>query len=182
MSPVPTEMLVQCYWVLPGRFLAGEYPAHMDRPQPGQRLDALLQAGVDSFFDLTEPGELETYSPLLQERAALQRLTIHYRRFPIPDFGLPGRDLMCALLDGLDASLAAGRHAYVHCWGGVGRTGMAVGCYLVRHGHSGEAALGQIFAWRRSLSAFTYYPRSPETEEQADFVRNWNESAAAVSA
>ena len=27
-----------------------------------------------------------------------------------------------------------GRKVYVHCWGGVGRTGTVVGCYLVRQG------------------------------------------------
>ncbi len=25
---------------------------------------------------------------------------------------------------------------YVHCWGGVGRTGTVVGCWLLRHGYA----------------------------------------------
>ncbi len=182
MIPLPPAPLVQCYWVLPGRFLAGEYPAHMDRPQPEQRLDALLKAGIDAFFDLTERGELEPYYPVLEERAALRRSEVHYRRFAIPDYGLPSRDQMRALLDAIDSSLEGGRNLYLHCWGGVGRTGMAVGCYLVRRGHSGDSALGQILAWRQSLAVFMYYPRSPETEEQAGFVRNWSETAGAGSA
>ncbi len=179
MTLVPPTTLVQCYWVVPGRFLAGEYPAHLDRPRPAERLDALLQAGIDSFFDLTEPRELEPYYPLLQERAAYRGCTIHYRRFPMPDFGLPTPDHMRSVLDAIDACLSDGRHPYVHCWGGVGRTGMTVGCYLVRHGRSGNAAIKQIFAWRQNLPGFAFYPRSPETVEQADFVRNWSETATA---
>ena len=31
---------------------------------------------------------------------------------------------------------------YLHCWGGVGRTGTVVGCWLVRHGRTGDEALG----------------------------------------
>ena len=44
-----------------------------------------------------------------------------------------------------------GRKAYVHCWGGVGRTGIVAGCYLIEHGHyTGEAALAQLqLLWRR---------------------------------
>ncbi|HEX6723294.1 MAG TPA: hypothetical protein VF107_17125, partial [Burkholderiaceae bacterium] len=38
-----------CYWVLPGRFLAGAYPE--------LHLDALLAAGVDCFIDLTRDSD-----------------------------------------------------------------------------------------------------------------------------
>lgn len=34
-------------------------------------------------------------------------------------------------------ALAAGQTVYVHCYGGIGRTGTVVGCWLVRHGLSG---------------------------------------------
>ena len=32
----------------------------------------------------------------------------------------------------------------MHCWGGVGRTGTTVGCWLVRHGRSGTEALAEL--------------------------------------
>ncbi len=177
MKRLHRPKIVQCYWVVPGRFLAGEYPAHMDRPQAAERLDALLDAGIDWFFDLTEPGELESYAPLLKERALFRGQAVHHQRFPIPDFGVPRPEDMCALLNALDSALAAGHNIYVHCWGGVGRTGMTVGCYLVRHGQSGSAALEQILSWRRSLPGFAFYPRSPETGDQTRFVTSWSEQA-----
>jgi hypothetical protein len=71
----------------------------------------------------------------------------------------------------LDAALAAGETVYLHCWGGTGRTGTAVGCHLVRHGMSGDQALQQIKDWlydtpKRGRS-------SPETTEQRRLVLNW---------
>ena len=41
---------------------------------------------------------------------------------------------MTRILDDVDAALADGGAVYVHCWGGIGRTGTVVGCWLVRHG------------------------------------------------
>ncbi len=47
----------------------------------------------------------------------------------------------------------------------------AVGCYLVRHGLTGEQALAEV---RRlhAVMADRYKP-SPETPEQRALVRNW---------
>ena len=167
--------LVESYWVLPGRLLAGEYPARVELPGAAERLDSLLAAGIDTFFDLTEPDELATYLPLLEARAALRGMHIVHQRFPIVDFDLPERSTMLAALDGIDAALDEGRRVYVHCWGGLGRTGMAVGCYLVRHGRTGEQALKQIADFWRTRTGLRYQPMSPETPAQARFVLDWRE-------
>jgi len=166
---------VKGYWVVPGRFLAGEYPAHDGTAEAAGRLDALLSAGIDTFVDLTQPDELISYLPLLEQRASLLGLRIHWRRFPIRDLGLPIRSDMHATLDYIDISLAAGQNVYVHCWGGVGRTGLVVGCFLVRHGRTGIQALEQISQWRRDMPNRVYSPRSPETPEQVQFVLDWFE-------
>ena len=47
----------------------------------------------------------------------------------------------------VDDALGEGRTVYVHCWGGIGRTGTVVGCWLVRHGLTGRGALDQIADW-----------------------------------
>jgi protein tyrosine/serine phosphatase len=82
---------------------------------------------------------------------------------------------MRKVLDSIDGALSAGRTVYVHCWGGVGRTGMAVGCYLVRHGLSGEKALAQLAEWWQYVPKHQVYTRSPETDEQVEFILNWKE-------
>ena len=167
--------LPESYWVLPGRFLAGEHPAQFGNPQDTERLDDLLNAGIDSFFDLTQPGELPAYVPLLQRQAGSRGIRVNYRSFPILDRGLPKPAQMLKILDSIDAALGVGQGVYLHCWGGVGRTGLTVGCYLVRHGRTGTEALRQIAEWWRSVPKRRYHPRSPETPQQVKFVLDWRE-------
>jgi hypothetical protein len=167
--------LPNTYWVLPGRFLAGEYPASYAPDLTRQRLDALLSAGLDTFMDLTSPGELAPYVPVLLEAADKCRVAARYHRFAIRDLGVPLPEEMRAALDALDLALARGRNVYLHCWGGVGRTGTTVGCYLVRHGLSGDDALAQLAAWWRTVPKSAAFPRSPETDGQVEFIRAWQE-------
>jgi protein-tyrosine phosphatase len=37
-------------------------------------------------------------------------------------------ELMTTILDAIDESMTAGKPVYVHCWGGMGRTGTVIGC------------------------------------------------------
>ena len=71
---------------------------------------------------------------------------------------------MSDILDAIDAALRDGKTVYVHCWGGVGRTGTVIGCWLVRHGKTGDEALSQIAEWWwRGVQKVRRQPRSPET-------------------
>ena len=166
--PIP-----ESYWVEENRFLAGEYPGHFNVETARQRLDALIQAGFDTFIDLTKSNETAPYLRILHEESQLYDVDIQHHRFAIGDFGLPTPELMRSILDRIDASLEAGRKVYLHCWGGIGRTGTTVGCYLVRHGLNGEQALRQLTAWWREVPKSSIHPQSPETHEQALFIRNW---------
>ncbi len=74
-------------------------------------------------------------------------------------------------LDAIDAALGRGETVYVHCFGGVGRTGTVVGCWLARHGSSGEAALRQVVQWREGTPDGGRV--SPETPEQRRMVLSW---------
>ena len=78
---------------------------------------------------------------------------------------------MEAILAAIDGSLAAGRTVYVHCFGGIGRTGTVIGCWLVRRGTPGEEAIAQIARWREGTPDEAI--PSPETREQRDFVLAW---------
>ena len=116
-----------CYWVEEGRLLAGEYPGHpSDDERVREKVAALLAAGVSLFVDLTHVRDRMTpYEPVLHELSPLAaRLSA-----PIVDNDVPrSPNEMSRILDAIDAEIARGGLAYVHCWGGVGRTGTAVGC------------------------------------------------------
>lgn len=148
-----------CYWVWPGRFLAGSHPA--------ASLDALLDAGVDSFVDLTcsQPA-LARYADALPAHA-------RWHGFAITDYSVPGAALMRDIVSTIDAELARGACLYLHCHAGVGRTGTALGCWLVEQGLPGPDALALIARKRSGLARLAVMPRSPETDVQRAFVLRW---------
>lgn len=173
-EPSPRRPIPESYWVHPGRFLAGEYPGTAYFPElTRKRLGAFLSAGFDTFIDLTSPGEIEPYEPILREEAGYHALPVQYTRFPIADFGLPTPAKMTSILNAIDAALAAGRKLYLHCYGGIGRTGTVVGCHLVRQGLIGQQALDQLAAWWKNVPKSNRYLHSPETFQQEQFVREW---------
>jgi hypothetical protein len=174
-KPIP-----ESYWVLPDRFLAGAYPGlNYDNFGTRRRLTAFLNAGFDTFIDLTCAGELPDYLPLIQEKAWEYERTIHHQRFSFPDFKVPTPEQMAAALDAIDAALAEDHKVFLHCVGGMGRTGTTVGCWFVRHGMKPAEALLQLRELYYSAAQSTFVPHSPETEEQARFILNWTEDGLA---
>ena len=164
------------YWVIPGRFAAGEYPGAKDFHEAAPRLRTLLRAGLDHFIDLTEARDgLEPYAELLADEARALDVSAAHERHSIRDVSVPRAPAeMVAILDAIDGALGEGRNVYVHCWGGVGRTGTVVGCWLVRCGWTSDEALTQVSKWWQSMEKADRR-RSPETREQRTFVREWAE-------
>jgi protein-tyrosine phosphatase len=85
--------------------------------------------------------------------------------------GTPTAGHVIQILDDIDAVRADGGTVYVHCWGGVGRTGTVVGCLLVRHGLDAGDAIARIAELRRDIPGAAR--PSPETAGQAALVRGW---------
>lgn len=168
------DLTVDAFWVMPGRLLAGEYPGDRSRARAEKKIEELISLGVTSFVDLTEAHELVGYDALLPRNAGSN--AIHYRRLPIVDVDVPTVERMIEILDVLDAELADHRVVYVHCWGGVGRTGTVIGAWLVRHGLSGVDALDRIAALRQDTRKA--WRAAPETEHQRAMVRTWAQHEA----
>ena len=141
-----------------GRLIAGRHPCALGADCAAAELRELVAEGVTLFVDLTRRGELEPYAGLVSEPA-------RYVNRPIVDFSTPTRDELVAILDEIDAELAADGVVYVHCWAGCGRTGVVVGSWLVRHGADPNEALRRI-AEARGLGC-------PQTLEQRIFVLGW---------
>jgi len=172
---IPERPTPDCYWVAPG-FLAGDYPRTRDEDSSRDKLRRILDAGVTCFVDLTTRDDwLEPYDRLLEERAAGAAVRESY---PVPDLWIPDSPRTTrAILDTIDRVIDAGGTAYLHCWGGIGRTGTIVGCWLVRHGMTGEAALARL-AELWATRAGSEGTASPQTEAQFRYVREWREETS----
>jgi ADP-ribosyl-[dinitrogen reductase] hydrolase len=160
---------LHAWWVEPGGVLAGEYPGHPDPQRARAKLDLLVDAGIRTIVDLTTADDgLTPYDGALDAVATTRALELDRHRVGIPDLGTTDH----ATYDDLVARIrrAADRGGvYVHCWGGVGRTGTVVGCMLAADGLDSAAVLDRL----RELRAGTRKARRPcpETEEQGDVIR-----------
>jgi protein-tyrosine phosphatase len=168
-SEIPFE---ETYWVKPGQLLAGEYPGRRMEIETRKRIQQLIQAGIRICIDLTKPGEMEpSYRDIFLEELSQYGFEGNYYHFPVYDFSVPDHAQLTRTLDKIDESITNGQPVYVHCRAGIGRTGLIVGCYLARHGISGEAALKAIKQLRSSMP--NGWVQSPETDEQTAIVRKW---------
>ena len=176
---LPQDQLVNAYWVVPGRLLAGPYPSAPEVSAAKRQVAALLALGVQYIVDLTEPGEygLRPYWPLLLEVSVAQDVAVERRQHSIRDLSVPTAEQMCDTLDDIDTALVNGHTVYIHCFGVIGRTGTVVGCYLVRNGASGDEALATITQLRCNIRQ--PYRLAPETSEQRSMVRAWREAQCA---
>lgn len=169
-------------YVLPGtRLAAGTYPGSKPTVRAADRdakLAAFLDAGVTAFVDLTDPLDpIAPYASYLLAVAKRRGIEVHHDRLTIRDASICTPDHMHTVLDTIDTRLAEGHGVYVHCWGGIGRTGLVVGCWLVRHGRTGDEALHIVQQLFRTMSPAKVAAHSawgsPETTEQREMVRNW---------
>lgn len=157
------------WWVEPGVVLAGEFPGDLDDARAAEKVNLLIDHGVRTFIDLTTPADkLEPYDHHVTTAATNRGLDVRREPRPIPDLGIIDHA-------GYDRIVASIREAhdrggvYVHCWGGVGRTGTVIGSLLIDQGLDFDAALAKI-ANLRAGTRKTHRP-APETDVQREVLR-----------
>ena len=170
---------VYSYWVVPGRLLAGHFPGSPDPAKEEEKLHELLDCGIRCVINLMEADEVnhlgESFTPYwerLEDIAGRIGTAVRWMRYPIEDFNVPHRETLVQILDEVDKALAEGLPVYVHCWGGIGRTGTVVGAYMARHDIAlGQKAIDRIRKLRRRVPS--KHIQSPEAEVQRRMVRSW---------
>jgi hypothetical protein len=170
--------LARSYWIEPGRLLGGALPSDLDAAARRAKVAALLDAGVRRFINLMEPhevsysgGQFAPYEPDAHALAAERGFEVTTLRFPIRDMGAPRPGLMEEILAAIDDAPPE-EIVFVHCWGGVGRTGTVACCWLLEQGLAEGEEVFSLLAERRRVDAVGHR-RAPESTEQRDFVRRW---------
>ena len=164
---------------------AGEYPGDKDEHRCRMKVMDCCWSKFKHFYDLTCDGELTPYANYLPPQKC-------YTRFPIFDCGVPDNTAIVARL--LQEIIYKGENAdlhdeyiYIHCWGGVGRTGTIVAClyaYLLR-GQGLNADEIYSRAMLQLQESFSRCPKSktrvsPENHQQRSFVRKFIENECLV--
>ena len=76
-----------CYWVVPGKILAGNYPGEADPSNTRKKLSTILDAGVRCFINLMEGNEsnragvpFTPYKDIVDSLASERGFTLKHRR------------------------------------------------------------------------------------------------------
>jgi hypothetical protein len=167
------------YWIVPGKLLAGGYPGSEDPIEEKRKLKEFIQAGIRHVISLMEPREYDRpedpFPPYVDHMESIsQKLKVSFTfdQISIKDFSIPTDRQMVRILNQIDMCIKYDKPVFVHCWGGRGRTGTVVGCYLVRHGFAaGYSVIEKIKELRKNTADFL--DPSPETKKQINMVINW---------
>lgn len=206
--PQPKRFSNFANWLLPQKLLVGRYPFSCpvyceSRARGDKQMQRLMRdAGVTFFVCLQ--GELppqedpeawpergvrvhgysHPFAPYAEEaRALAPHRPLTFLHAPLQDLGVPsGAGPLERLLDALerhlcDDSESAGP-AYLHCWGGRGRTGLVAACLLGRlcPELTADESLRLVqagYSSRRDPLDVGALARSPQTHEQREFVKRW---------
>jgi predicted protein tyrosine phosphatase len=172
-------MLPQHYPIEPGILFGGEYPGDRNSEAARTKITALVELGVRTFIDLTAPADhMVPYENLLAELAQETGAQLRRISVPVPDMSVPAsEEVMAKIMDVIRESITTSPAVYIHCWGGIGRTGTVVGCWLRECGLESDEALQRVqhlYTTYMPKSKKTRYPESPQTPEQKDYIRGWN--------
>ncbi len=162
-KPLPRVMNpLRAYRVLDGNasLFGMPHPSILKEIDRNQLFAQLYEDGVRYLINLTKENSGASYS----DRILLSSFC------PVTDQGPKGAIEKTMLLSGVDSAVAAlknGEGVVIHCWGGTGRTGTAIGCILRKLGKGSGV---EIVNWLGELNQRRerHWPESPV---QAEVVR-----------
>lgn len=172
-------MIPQHYPIEVGKLYAGEYPGDRNPDVARTRLRSLITLGIRTFVDLTALADrMALYEKLLAELEEEAGGPLRRISLPIADMGIPeAGGTMQTILRQIRESSSLTPAVYVHCWGGIGRTGTVVGCWLRECGYDPESALAQVqHLYASHMPKVRIHPESPQTPAQKDYIRFWQPS------
>lgn len=147
------------YWIEEDRLAGGSCPLPEDLPR-------LHEQGFDTIISLLADPRQRSYD--------LEEAKARFRRFNVPMADHQTPDLE-QLLEVHEALPARGTHqTLVHCYAGIGRTGLVALSYLMAHGLPEAQATRRVDSW--TGGAFSQEIRSRREEVRRllwDFLARW---------
>lgn len=131
-----------------------------------------LSLGIDTIVCLLEKPEMIARGLALEERLC-RELNLRFEHFPIPDRAIPNNLAAFRLLvDKLELELRQGQNLAIHCYAGIGRTGILAGNLLIRDGMSPQEAI--------ELMSEVRGKNMPQTQVQYEFLVENEEQHALI--
>jgi protein-tyrosine phosphatase len=97
------------------------------------------------------------------------RSGIEWVYYPIEDYGVPGdRASFAALVGKIVEAVEGGRGVCLHCYAGVGRTGMGLACVVGKY---------LALPYERAVAAVRKVRESIESDEQENFAKAFLDGA-----
>jgi hypothetical protein len=167
------------YWVIPGFLMAGEIPSAQSDRERIEKIRGIVDSGIRSVVNLIESEEcnfsgkkLIDYSDEMLKIAKESEVNLAINRFAIKDLDIPTVDFMVDILNHIKKDVLEEKPVYVHCWGGIGRTGTTVGSFLI---NEGICDVKEVIDFIKFLKRDTNIAHrdSPETSDQVEFIQNW---------
>lgn len=139
--------------------------AVMAKPAAGEWIEdeflGIAKQGIHQIVSLLELQEAYVVG-LQDEKQLAEKNRMEFISFPIQDRGLPKSvSEFSRFTKNLYHQVSDGKNTIVHCWAGIGRTGLVAAGILLHHGYNPSAAFELISLKRRV--------QVPDTDEQ----RNW---------
>ena len=155
-----------------GNVLAGEHPLFgIYKSSIRGNIPALWEFGITVFLDLTQSYEVPEYASFLP--SDVQRISFPIRNCDVPSSVESVMDLFRRLEQLMHEQPRA--KLYIHCHGGVGRTGIIVACYYIYFEHlSFEEALDKM-GRQYAQAPRSKFMNAPETKRQIEYVKEFAE-------
>lgn len=153
-------------WIEPGKILIGSIP------QLPEDYAALLAMGIRDVLSLTRRDPL-TY-PGMPEWPG----EIGWYRAPIPDGGITDEQVMLDAVRFIDQTYTANRSIYIHCRGGIGRSGMIlIAYYVLYRGMTVEQARDMVRVRRNYEGNACAADQGSPQREWIDGLAHWTSTA-----
>ena len=133
-----------------------------------QTLESLVKLGCTNIISLVESHEIEDICGLNHFTHQINKHDFTWHHFPIKDYEIPDKTFMVnwekkhvGLLNGL----INGSNLFIHCKGGIGRSGTVAAMFLIVSGMKNDKSILEVRSMRQGAI---------ENEKQENFVGSFD--------